>query len=418
MISFNKLIYALSDALDLVGVDDIYHGKRVAYMALEMAEYLGWEDTLKEELFYASLLHDCGVSSSLIHDKLVFTFDWEGAEDHCVRGYQLLGKSPKLSYLKEYILYHHTHWEDLQRLEVNEKIADVTNLIFLADRVDALNAQYMQESNSHHNETTLLVKERIQNSINEQKSIYFKEEFVEAFLKVSSKEVFWFTLEEDSLKDYLKEFMYASHDKDLSLYDIKGVAELFAVFVDSKSPYTADHSLDVAKLSRFIAKKFDLDEETLEKIEIAGLLHDLGKLRIPDEILEKKSPLNDSEYDTIKIHSFETGKILHHIKGLEDIATWAAEHHETLNGKGYPYKKEQKEISLPSRIIAVADIFQALAQERPYRSVLKPTEILKILEEKSANGDIDSRVVDVVSKNLLECWEISVSHSFSNTQNK
>ena len=169
--------------------------------------------------------------------------------------------------------------------------------------------------------------------------------------------------------------------------------------------------MDVSKLSEFLAKKMNLSNEICAKIGIAGLLHDLGKLRIPDEILEKKSSLTKNEFDTIKVHAYETHQILSKVNGIEDIAQWAAQHHETLKGTGYPYHSNKDEIPLPSRILAVADIFQALAQKRPYRDNMEPLEILKILKNKSKNKELDDDVIHIVEANLQACWEISLSHS-------
>ncbi len=408
MTNLHQIIYALSDALDLVGVDDVNHGKRVAYMALECARELGLRQSDHVVLFHASLLHDCGVSSSRIHDKLVFTLDWEGAEDHCIRGYQLLNISPKLRHLSSIILYHHTHYNTLQQLNVNRETAMLANLIFLVDRVDALCAQKAQ---SHPEASKLAIAHQIQNDVVELSGTFFDPDLVNAFLKASKKEIFWFNLDPENLHRALHAYIRSLESDTVDLGELKQIAEIFALFVDAKSPYTADHSHDVAALSRFIAQKMNLPPDVCSKIEIAGLLHDLGKLRIPDELLNKIGPLEENEFDVIKIHAFETQQILSQIHGIEDIAQWAAQHHEKLNGTGYPAKTEGNDLPLPSRIIAVADIFQALAQKRPYRKNLKPLEILKIIKENEALGGIDSEVIHIVEAHLHECWEISIRHS-------
>lgn len=406
--NLHQIIYALSDALDLVGVDDIYHGKRVAYMALECAKELNLNKSKRINLLHASLLHDCGVSSSRIHDKLVFTLDWEGAEDHCIRGYQLTSLSSKLKHISNIILYHHTHWDTMNELKLDEETALLSNLIFLVDRVDALCAQHTHEGNV---ENLLSVSYTIQEEIKELSGSFFNPILVEAFLAVSKKEVFWFTLEEENLHRYFDKYIKTLDDSVVSLKSLEEIAKVFALFVDAKSHYTADHSMDVAKLSKFIAIKIGLPNEICSKIQIAGLLHDLGKLRVPDEILEKNAPLSKDEFDLVKIHAYETHQILSKVDGLEDIAEWSSQHHEKLNGAGYPYHISKKEIPLPSRIIAVADIFQALAQKRPYRKNLKPLEIMKIIHKKVLDGELDRDVVAIVDENLQHCWEISIEHS-------
>lgn len=408
MTNLHQLVYALSDALDMVGVDDVNHGKRVAYMALECANILNMRKDDKIKLFHASLLHDCGVSSTLIHNKLVFTLDWDGAEDHCIRGYQLLNLSPALKHLSNIILYHHTHFEALQNMGVDNEVTLLSNLIFLVDRVDALNAQY---STKYNEESTLSIAVKIEEEVKNLSGKFFEPKLVDAFLQASKKEVFWFTLEPDNLHRYLNDYIASLESENIDLSDLEQIAELFAYMVDAKSPYTADHSLDVASLSHYIAKKKGLSADICSKIKIAGLLHDLGKLRIPDEILDKDGPLTDNEFDIIKIHAYATHQILSQVKGFEDITEWASQHHEKLNGTGYPYHTQKDKISIPARIIAVADIFQALAQKRPYRLNMKPLDILKIINEKADNGELDKDIVSIVESNLQKCWEISITHS-------
>lgn len=109
-------------------------------------------------------------------------------------------------------------------------------------------------------------------------------------------------------------------------------------------------------------------------------------------------------------HSFETFRILRHINGFEQIAEWAGNHHETLLGDGYPFQREQTELSIEARIIAVADIFQALAQNRPYRPALSANEILEILEEMANEGRIDKELVKLVTGNLDSCYRAATEY--------
>ncbi len=408
MTNLHQLIYALSDALDLVGVDDIDHGKRVAYMAIECAKELGLGRDEMIRLFHASLLHDCGVSSSKIHEKIMLNLDWDGADNHCIRGFQLLNLSPRLKHLSNIILYHHTHYKVLQDMEIDRQTALLSNLIFMVDRVDALCAQH------HINEpdvALLTFSHKIRQEAQELSGSFFDPLLVDTFLKVSEREVFWFSLEQENLHRYLNEYMLSLDSKDIDLGELGEIAELFAYLVDAKSHYTADHSLDVAKLAHFIATRMGLSPDVCKKIEIAGLLHDLGKLRVPDELLDKKGKLTADEFDVVKIHAFATHQILSQIEGLEEITQWASQHHEKLNGHGYPYHTKDRDISLPARIVAVADVFQALAQKRPYRPNLKPLEILQIIHEKVAKDELDHEVVAVVERDLQKCWETAITHS-------
>jgi HD-GYP domain-containing protein (c-di-GMP phosphodiesterase class II) len=146
-------------------------------------------------------------------------------------------------------------------------------------------------------------------------------------------------------------------------------------------------------------------------LELAGLLHDLGKLRVPDELLEKPGKLTHDEYSNVQRHSFDTYNILKNIHGFEDIALWAGQHHERINGSGYPYHLTAAQLSLEARIVAVADVFQALAQNRPYRKALEPEVIAAMLNEEMLKGKLDAEIVAMVLKNLHICWQASLAYS-------
>lgn len=411
--NLSQTIFALSEALDLVGIDDINHGKRVAYIALEISRVLNYKHIDLLRLFHASLLHDCGVSSSKIHTKLVLEFDWVRAKEHCISGYNLLNQLDLFKNLAPLVLFHHTHWETLKKLSYSQSILEMSNLIFLADRIDISIGNYCAQNAEHHK---LLSKDFVENKIKTYSDDFFKKEFVEAFFEVSEKESFWFNLEDNSLRNNLISFMKEQHceeEEKLDLEHFKQTARLFSCFVDAKSNFTSDHSIGVSTLAKFICKKMGIPEKLTSKIEIAALLHDLGKLKIPDQILEKTGSLTSEEFNIIKYHPFETNKILSNINGIEDITLWASQHHEKLNGKGYPYHYSSSEIPIPSRIIAVADIFQALAQKRPYRDQLKAEKILEILKAKATLNEIDKDVVRLVESDLENCLKASLSENIT-----
>lgn len=177
--------------------------------------------------------------------------------------------------------------------------------------------------------------------------------------------------------------------------------------VDQKSPFTAQHSVRVADVAKFIASSCGLSETQCYKIEIAGLLHDLGKLHTPDDILEKPGPLNNIERAIMNQHSYETYEILRHIEGLGEVARWAAFHHEGINGAGYPFHLKAHDLSTEARIIAIADIFQALVQDRPYRGGMKIEKVLSILNESVDSGKLDNEIVKLTVKIADKCFEIA-----------
>lgn len=404
-INLHEAVYSLSDALDLVGVTHIHHGKRVAYIAAEIGRTLNWPQATMDTLFQAAILHDCGVSKTQVHARLA-QLEWENEAEHCVRGAELVKGSPVLNPLHDSILYHHTHWTDLQGLALTPSQRLLSNCIYLADRVDV---QCLTLRGEEPN--ILLLKDQIREQISTRANDWFAPELVDAFFEVSSSEAFWFALENEHVSGYVHTWMRSAQAVNIEFDALRSLVHVFSCIVDAKSTFTREHSDGVANLARHIGGLFGLSERTCDMLELAGLLHDLGKLRVPDELLEKPGKLDPLEYSSVQRHSFDTYNILKNIHGFEDIALWAGQHHERVNGSGYPYHLKETQLTREARIIAVADVFQALAQNRPYRIALAPQAIAGILQEEAVRGKLDAEVVQMVQGNLQSCWEASLAYS-------
>lgn len=404
-VNLRQAICALGEALSLVGIDEHQHGERVAYMAVSCARQLEWDGSMVDDLFHVALLHDLGVSSSRVHKHLIAEMDWEGAELHCVLGEHFLANFTPLAHLSPIIRHHHTHWDLLSEYDLTTQQALTANLIYLTDRVDALNAQFSQQPHL----SVEAKRSAITGAITQSRGSRFAPELVDAFLSLAANDAFWLTLEPLNLAGYIHEMEEQGHGL-LSNYDeIRQLSLIFAHIVDAKSDFTYDHSLGVARLSRHLAELAELPEHRVALIEIAALLHDLGKLGVPDEILDKPASLTAEEVTIMHRHSYDTFRILRHINGFEQIAEWAGNHHETLLGDGYPFHHEQSDLGTESRIIMVADIFQALAQDRPYRKGLAAEVILEELCTLRQAGKIDGTLVGLVEENLDSCIRIATA---------
>lgn len=404
--SLAQIVCALSDALDLVGVDDVAHGKRVGIMAAECGKALGWGAAECDFLVDLGLLHDIGVSSTQTHQHLLLEFDWENSQDHATRGYHLLKNFAQLARLATPIRYHHTRWDKLQTLisdDLTEQQALEANLIFLVDRVDTFAAPYYAGGTLF--EHTEAIRERIQNV----SGTYFSPMLVEGFLTASSSEAFWLNLEARALRMLLSEHVARTGTATLSENELLQLSRIFAQIVDAKSRFTHEHSEGVTRLAVHLAKQLGLSEASCARLEIAGLLHDFGKLRIPDEILDKPGPLDAHERHVMNTHSYETFQILAGIPGFQEIAQIAAYHHEVPDGTGYPFHLAGAALSREARILRVADIFQALAQNRPYRAGLSAEAIQAELERLVILDKLDADIVAAATQDMQAAMRAATS---------
>ena len=403
-------ILSLTGALDFVGVDEVHHGKRVALMAASIAEELGWESARLHDILYAGMLHDCGVSRTREHRRLTETLEWEGAEEHCLRGEAFLLACPPLARFAPIVRWHHTRWEQMPaNVAANDRL--VSNLIFLADRTDVLCAPYFTGQSLKND--ILWEFPGIVARIAGLAGTLFAPELVAAFQRAAARESFWLALDPSYIEDVLADRMRSSEPVELQADDALAVAQLFARTVDAKSVYTLEHSTRVARIARYLAEVSGMSGENLDQIEIAGLLHDIGKLRVPEEIIDKPASLTREERAYITRHSYDTGHILRKVFPGQAIAEWAAMHHENLLGTGYPFHSAAADIPREARLIAVADIFQAFSQERPYRDRLTAAQVMVELEGLLALGRIDTEMVDLVRNHRDHCHALAIGEECS-----
>jgi putative nucleotidyltransferase with HDIG domain len=177
------------------------------------------------------------------------------------------------------------------------------------------------------------------------------------------------------------------------------VAEAFARVIDAKSPYTARHSDGVARFAVLIAERLGFDPRDVRDLRRAGLLHDIGKLGVSSRILDKPGKLDDDEWRQMRRHPELTARILGQVEQLRDLAAMAAAHHERLDGRGYHLGLGAAQLSPSARVLAVADVAEALSTDRPYRAGLAPDVVLEIIGKDAGTAlDADAFVA------LREAW--------------
>ena len=181
------------------------------------------------------------------------------------------------------------------------------------------------------------------------------------------------------------------HEKNRKM--LNQMTSVFAECIDLKDTYTNGHSHRVARYTAMLAKKLGKSDEEVERIYNIALLHDIGKIGIPDKILNKPSRLDDDEYKIMKTHSSRGFEILSEVEIAPDLAVGAGYHHERIDGKGYPNGLKGDEIPEVAKIIAVADTFDAMYSSRPYRKKMELSDVVAEIR-KSAGTQLDQKVVD------------------------
>lgn len=400
---------AIARALDYVGIDDVQHAHRVAYIAYECGQLLNWPASKLEKTFYAGLLHDCGVTSNKEHAHILEEMTPNNSDAHCKRGYKELKENALLSAFSDIVRFHHTAWAELSALVLDNETKEISALIHLADRVDFLRSRYVHGTCP---EAVTQYKDLIAKNILSKKGTLFHPNYAEAMANLVRIDGFWFAMSIDRIEAIGLEFRaYLPFNTTLNTNQIKDLALFMANIVDAKSPFTYHHSKRVAKISKMLATDFGLNEGTCDMVYVAGLLHDVGKLKTPDEILYKEGPLEKVEYSIIKRHPVDTLITMDNFFPFSKIGQWAANHHERLDGSGYPYHLKGDQLDTESRIISIADIFQALSQNRPYRDQLTFKQIIEIMAPMADQGQIDKSIFQLILKNEKEYYQAASSET-------
>ncbi|MBR0565857.1 HD domain-containing protein [Azoarcus sp. L1K30] len=405
-VNLHDVIVGLTTSLDFVGVDELQHGKRVGHMACLVGQALGWDRARCLHVLHGGMLHDCGVSGFSEPRGLDDELDWEGTEGHCARGGEFLSSCSVLSGFEGVARYHHRKWHELTGVaELSDEGRLEANLIYLVDRVDVLFSPFLQAGGLR----TDIIGQRdgLVSRIQALGAGRFAPVLVDAFSKTAASDAFWLSMEPSYLDEELIQLGRLGAPVVLDKTDLRSLAGLLLRVIGAKSVHTEEHSRRVAAVSRHLAYSMGYRGDHLFMIEIAGLLHDMGKLRVPSEIIDKPGVLTRDEYSQMVRHSYDTFRILLRIFRDSPIPRWAGAHHENLLGQGYPFRHEARAIEQESRIVSVADIFQALLQDRPYRTRLTGDEVILCMSAMVSDGRLDPAVFSVLVRELDTCVRLA-----------
>ena len=425
-IRVSELISALSYALDLTEGRPMGHSVRACVIGMRIADEIGLPPQVQTDLYYTLLLKDAGCSSNssrLYHilnaDDIrakgdLKTTDWtrvgweslhyalthvatgdafpqrvwrlvrvaatqqrdscELVKIRCERGSSIVRKLGFSEAVAAGIYSLDEHWNGggypngLRKQEI-PVYACIANL-----------AQTLEVFLMARGRKEAIEAARLRNGR------WFNPELVDAALSLCKSGKLWEDLEKEDLIEYV--LALEPPDRRLAADDktIDAICVAFAEIIDSKTPFTYRHSVGVADAASDIARRIGMGAGELRKLRRAALLHDIGKLGVSNAILEKPGKLTAEEFSQVRQHPYHTYEILRRIPAFADFSYDAALHHERLNGKGYWQGLTADALSLPARILAVADVFDALSAKRPYRDALPLEKVFSMMREDAPHA--------------------------------
>lgn len=419
---FSEVLSALSFALDIVEGQPEGHIVRSCYIGMSVGERLGLDEERRSALFYALLLKDAGCSSN--SSKMAALFDADDFET------KRKSKTVDWSRLPQAALYaarsvrpEGNFWERTRRFLILgaqgqkasrqliqircERGAEITRLIGFPEET----AQAVRNLDEHWDgkghpdglegeEIPLLARicglaqtaevfyseygpQSAEEMVRARRKKWFDPELSDILISEARAGNVWEHLGRPDLPQRLSDMEPTDKTLAATPERLDLVARAFARIIDAKSPFTYKHSEGVAKVAVAMSKRMGLEGEELRDQMRAGLLHDIGKLGVSSRILDKPDALTEKEFDKVKEHPKLSREILCRVAPFRNIVERCANHHERLDGSGYPRGISAEELDQPSRILAVADVFDALSQDRPYRKGMSVEKILAILNEES-----------------------------------
>ncbi|MBU1145640.1 MAG: HD domain-containing protein [Firmicutes bacterium] len=363
------------------------HSKRVAYISYHISSALSLPEDQVFDLLSLAILHDNGASLAILHEELKGThlekrLSLETAIMHCTMGEKNLVDFPFLTKPKNVILYHHENCDGSGFFGIKgDKIPLLAQIIHLSDMIDL-------NFNLTHIPSNPVLKNQIIDFVQKNNTSLFSNVVVNAFLEISNQPSFWEGLSDDIIDENLEKSSQG-FDFEMESKTIRKITKTFSKVIDSKSSYTHQHSNMVAATMKRMAKFYHLNKEESSLLVIAADLHDLGKLGISKSIIEKPGPLTIEEFKVIQEHPTIAYECLKNIIGFEKITEWIYNHHEKLDGSGYPRGLTKENLDFGSRLIACIDIYTALQEDRPYRKAMSKETAYSILSDMAMKGLID-----------------------------
>jgi putative nucleotidyltransferase with HDIG domain len=435
-VSTTRLLAALSTALDLTEGQLPGHALRTAFLAMGVADAMRMSEADRATLFYAAFLKDAGCSSNAAAVTQIF-----GGDDIAIKGRQSTVERSTLAYaaftirnlpsteplplrLRRLIRIGMSGSRARRAVEQIrcERGAAIARKVGFSEAVGAAihDVHELWDGGGHPRGldradidrhariiaacaaldlfTSVRSREEALAVLRSRRGSWYDPDVVDSLLDACDGGL----LLELSSPDLVGRTMALAPDERLAMTeepDVDRLAGAFADIVDAKSPFTGSHSQRVARVADGVARRLGLPERDVVDVRRAGLLHDIGKLGVPNVILDKPARLEPSEFEVIRRHPELTLRILEPVPSLATVAEMAASHHERLDGRGYFRGMTEPELSMGARIVAVADVYEALTADRPYREAM-PTALALATLRESAGDHLAGDVIEALAATL------------------
>jgi len=367
-----KVINIMERVLNHVDTRLMNHGKRVAYLIFKLLGKRVVSDSEMRDICVLAMLHDIGAYKTEEIDKFM-VFETSDVWEHSIYGRLFLQYFSPLSELAPVIMYHHADCKEVQGLK-NPAHQELAQLISLCDRADIF-AQLRGDGDA------------FADYIQKKRNIKYSDAAVDMFLSsgINIDRVF-----DDIDSDAV--FNRILYNTPLTEEDAEKYIKMTVFSIDFRSSQTVIHSIAVACIARLLAALSGADKAEIEEIETGAMLHDIGKVGIPVNILENPGRLNDDDMEIMRTHVDITEKIIDGCVGTA-VRNIAVNHHEKPDGSGYPRGLSGGAVAFSERIVAVADIFSALYGARSYKGAYSKERIIGILRDMDAKNLLDSEIV-------------------------
>ena len=387
-LSLKELAVPVIKAIDSCNYLLKSHHRRTAVIAYHIGKKMNLEHDQLFTLVISAAIHDIGALSVQERDLLIRE-DVQNPRPHCEMGFKMLSSFPPFAGVAQVIKHHHVRYAASLNMPEGEVPLE-SHILHLADRVDII-----------VNPEVFVLKQKaaVVDRIRENVGTVFHPQVFEAFTAAAVPDIFWIEINNLEL-DQLFRRVDSSLNFTLSLDNILEFALTISRIIDFRSHFTASHSYTVANLAHEIGKIFGFSPERCLKLKISGYLHDIGKIGVYPGLIEKNGPLTDDEFDLVKLHTYYTGQILSTLSMSEwfnEIVTWAQNHHEKIDGSGYPYSLHDENLDTGCKILAFSDVISALMEDRPYRKSLSIDTAFEIIRDKLA-AKISPTMFEVIAQ--------------------